>query len=67
MIDQSSDSRKAKEKNNNIIFVTFVCLLVRLLFLLFFLDVAACFSASKSNAKSPSAESIFSILSKGMH
>ena len=32
-----------------------------------FLDIAACFSGSKSNAKSPSEESIFFILAKGMH
>ena len=32
-----------------------------------FLDIAACFSASKSNAKSPSEESILFILAKGMH
>ena len=38
-----------------------MCLLVRLLVLQgFFLDIAGCFSASKSNAKSPSEESIFS-------
>ena len=47
MIDQSSDSRKATEitSHNAIILVTFVCLLVRLLLLLFVLDIAACFSA----------------------
>ena len=61
MIDQSSDSRKATEIffHNTIILVTFVCLLVRLLVHLFFLDIAACFSAIKSNAKSdicPTAE-----------
>ena len=33
----------------------------------FFLDIAGFFSASKSNAKSPSEESIFYILAKGMH
>ena len=44
-----------------------MCLLVRLLVLQFVLDIAACFSASKSNAKSPSEESIFFILAKGMH
>ena len=44
-----------------------MCLLVRLLVLQFFLDIAACFSASKSNATSPSEESIFFILAKGMH
>ena len=32
-----------------------------------FLDIAACFSASKSNTKAPSEESIFFILAKGMH
>ena len=52
MIDQSSDSRKAKET---------LCSYVMKI------DIAACFSASKSNAKSPSEESIFFILSKGMH
>ena len=54
MIDQSSDSRKTTEINfhNAIIGVTFVCLLVRLLVLQFFLYIAASFLASKSNAKS---------------
>ena len=34
----------------------------------FFLDIAGCFSTSKSKfAKSPSEESIFFILAKGMH
>ena len=53
MIDQSSDSHKATEItfHNTIILATFVCLFVRLLVLLFFLDIAACFAASKSNAK----------------
>ena len=44
-----------------------MCLLVPLLVLQFFLDIAACFSASKSNAKSSFEESIFFILAKGMH
>ena len=68
MIDQSSDSRKTTEITfqNSKILVTFMCLLVRLLVLQFFLDIAACFSASKSNAKSPE-ESIFFKMAKRMH
>ena len=39
--------------HNTILLVTFVCLLVYLFVFLFFLDIAACFLASKSTAKSP--------------
>ena len=44
-----------------------MCLLVRLLVPNFFLDIAACYSASKMNAKLSSEESIFVRLAKGMH
>ena len=69
MIDQSSDSRKTTEiaSHNTMILHLCVCLFV-CWFSIFFLDIAACFSASKSNAKSTSEESIFFfILTKGMH
>ena len=67
MIDQSSDSRKTTEITSHNTIIVCGNLLVRLLVLQFFFDIAACFSASKSNAKSPSEKSIFFILAKGMH